>query len=306
MILSGWSQKDAQQALHEVLALAESRKEPVWKILFSLDGSLEGLILPNRSAGVLISRPWDSLVWSGTALQESYRPVEQALQEAHSHFAAALPIHDQWEKIYQEHIHFDALNTLANETISQLFQDRQGHEAGKNQLRFLGAATKDGSIDCIPEITAGLSRRIFIKGRPGTGKSTFLKKVRAAANQAGWDTEEYRCAFDPNSADMVVIEGLGLCLFDSTAPHEHFPSLPGDEILDFFKAAVDPDTDQLCEKELSDIQKAYRAEIQLATKALRTAAEHWDALEKGREGINDTVVCEQCQKLKEALWGDSL
>ena len=136
MILSGWPQKDAQQALHEVLALAESRKEPVWKILFSLDGSLEGLILPNRSAGVLISRPWDSLVWSGTALQESYRPVEQALQEAHSHFAAALPIHDQWEKIYQEHIHFDALNTLANETISQLFQDRQGHEAGKNQLRF--------------------------------------------------------------------------------------------------------------------------------------------------------------------------
>lgn len=305
-ILSGWPRKDAEKALQEILTMAQARMEPVWKLLFSLDGSLEGLILPDRSAGVLIARPWDNaLVWSGSALEESYRPVQQALDEAHAHFAAALPIHDQWEGIYRQHIHFDALDALTKETISQLFSGQSGRESGQNQLRFLGPATKDGSVDCIPEITAGLQRRIFIKGRPGTGKSTFLKKVRAAANQAGWDTEEYRCAFDPNSADMVVIPGLGLCLFDSTAPHEHFPSLPGDEILDFFKAAVEPDTDSLCETELAQVQQAYRAEIRLATGALKAAAGHLDALEEMRKAVDKKAAEEQCKKLAEELFKES-
>ena len=212
-------------------------------------------------------------------MSEVYRPVQESLEEAHRYFASALPIHDQWEAIYIAQTDFARLDSLAQETICRLLDGQKGSEEGRNWMRFLGAATHLGSMDVVPEITQSLARRIFIKGRPGTGKSTFLKKIRAAANEAGWDTEEYRCAFDPNSADMVVIRGLGLCLFDSTAPHEHFPERPGDEILDLYEAAVTPGTDEANAEALREIAAAYKAQIRLATGALHAAWESWSALE---------------------------
>lgn len=49
--------------------------------------------------------------------------------------------------------------------------------------------------------------------------------------------------FDPNSLDLVVIRDLGICLFDSTSPHEYFPSRDSDEIIDIYQEAVKEHTD---------------------------------------------------------------
>ena len=133
---------------------------------------------------------------------------------------------------------FEAMDELAEETAEKLFGGQKTDRAGSCADRFFGAATVNGSYDYIPNITQEIPKRYFLKGRPGTGKSTFLKMLARAAQDRGYRTEAYHCAFDPNSLDMIAVRELGLCVFDSTAPHEYFPDRDSDEIIDIYKAAV--------------------------------------------------------------------
>ena len=97
------------------------------------------------------------------------------------------------------------------------------NKPSKVQHRFLGAATPVGAVDFVPNLTEDVPKRYFIKGRPGSGKSTMLKKIVAEGEKRGFDIEVYHCGFDPNSLDMIIIRELGIAIFDSTAPHEILP-----------------------------------------------------------------------------------
>ena len=65
---------------------------------------------------------------------------------------------------------------------------------------------------------------IYLKGGPGTGKSTLMKKIAAAFS--GEETALYHCASDPRSLDAVVLPERGVFIADSTAPHEASTPLP--------------------------------------------------------------------------------
>lgn len=78
------------------------------------------------------------------------------------------------------------------------------------------------------------ARRIFIlKGGPGVGKSTFMKKISDEMTHRGYDTEHMHCSSDNSSLDGVVIPAAGVALIDGTAPHVVDPKSPGavDEII---------------------------------------------------------------------------
>lgn len=74
-----------------------------------------------------------------------------------------------------------------------------------------------------------------IKGGPGTGKSSFMKRIGNALVEQGIDVEFHHCSSDPNSLDCVCIPSLKVALFDGTAPHVIDPCYPGvvDHILNF-------------------------------------------------------------------------
>ena len=76
-------------------------------------------------------------------------------------------------------------------------------------------------------------RIICIKGGPGTGKSSLMKKVGKYFNEKGYDIEYHHCSSDNNSLDGVVIKGLNVAILDGTSPHVVDPINPGavDEIL---------------------------------------------------------------------------
>ena len=137
--------------------------------------------------------------------------------------------------------------------------------------RFFGAATQDGPVDYIDNLTASVGKRYFIKGRPGTGKSTFLKKLAERAVINGFHVEIYHCSFDPNSLDLIIIRELDFCLFDSTAPHEYFPSRETDEILDFYEVAVDETTEERYADELAEMKRQYQLEMSLAKEEIALA-----------------------------------
>lgn len=75
----------------------------------------------------------------------------------------------------------------------------------------------------------------IIKGGPGVGKSTFMKKIGAEMQKKGFDVEYMHCSSDNNSLDGVVIPALGYAFIDGTSPHIVDPKNPGavDEILNF-------------------------------------------------------------------------
>ncbi len=78
--------------------------------------------------------------------------------------------------------------------------------------------------------------RIYIlKGGPGTGKSTLMKKITTSFAGLGLDFDNIFCSSDPKSLDGVIIQNkkIKIALIDGTAPHECDAKYPGavDEII---------------------------------------------------------------------------
>ena len=72
-----------------------------------------------------------------------------------------------------------------------------------------------------------LRRMIILKGGPGVGKSTFMRRLHAALTQNGSCSTLYFCSGDPDSLDAVAIPEHGLLILDGTAPHIVDPKIPG-------------------------------------------------------------------------------
>ncbi|MDO5558163.1 MAG: ATPase [Oscillospiraceae bacterium] len=65
----------------------------------------------------------------------------------------------------------------------------------------------------------------MLKGGPGTGKSTLMKKI---ANEFDDDEcELYYCSSDTKSLDAVVLTKKKIIVVDATAPHVFDPEIPG-------------------------------------------------------------------------------
>ena len=78
------------------------------------------------------------------------------------------------------------------------------------------------------------AEKIFcIKGGPGTGKSTLMKRIGRYFVDRGEDVDFLWCSSDPDSLDGILIRGRRAAVLDGTAPHIVDPVTPGavDEII---------------------------------------------------------------------------
>ena len=97
---------------------------------------------------------------------------------------------------------------------------------------FPGANTGRGFIGHFESIVPPWEKPHYtyiLKGGPGVGKNTLMKKVSCLARANGYAVEEFRCASDPESLDAVRIPKKGIVLLDGTAPHTIDPDIPGIE-----------------------------------------------------------------------------
>lgn len=188
--------------------------------------------------------------------------ISSSYQAAYRCFAKGLTFHEQLEAVYINEMDFDKADTLAEVFMEELFSEKEeGSQGGKVTERLFGTNTSDGIVNHLAALIAPFENRFFIKGRAGTGKSFFMKKVLSACLEKGYDVERYHCSFDPTSIDMIIIRALDCCLFDSTAPHELFPQRKNDGIIDLYEKTVNPFTDERHAVVIHDLMTQYKKEM---------------------------------------------
>ncbi|SDC66225.1 MULTISPECIES: PRK06851 family protein [unclassified Candidatus Frackibacter] len=98
---------------------------------------------------------------------------------------------------------------------------------------FPGGNTAQGFYSFYEYLPYNVDRIFIIKGGPGTGKSTFMKKIGETMIEKGFNIEYHWCSSDNNSLDGLVIKELKVAFLDGTAPHMVDPEYPGavDEII---------------------------------------------------------------------------
>lgn len=250
-----------------------------------VDGTAPHVIEPKAPGAIEeyinLGEAWNSNFLKGhrAEIGELAQNKKEAYHAAYQTFARALKIHDDWERYYIHNMNFEAANELTHSLIDALFEGRSLEKKGDVRHRFLGAATPAGARDCVPNLTEGLTKRYFIKGRPGSGKSTMLKKLAKAAEDRGFDVEVYHCGFDPYSLDMIICRELGFAIFDSTAPHEYFPEREGDSVVDMYEITIRSGTDERYQKEIQIVKDRYTATMQEAIGKLAEAKSWHEKLE---------------------------
>ena len=91
---------------------------------------------------------------------------------------------------------------------------------GKMRKLFPGANTSNGFYSYFDYIIPKDVNRIFcLKGGPGVGKSSLMKKVAKEFVERGYDVEVFPCSSDPASLDAVVIKKLKV-VYSEEQPQE--------------------------------------------------------------------------------------
>ena len=93
---------------------------------------------------------------------------------------------------------------------------------------FLGANSGGGVCQLFDQLTEDRTAHdlIILKGCPGNGKSTFIRKIGEVMQESGLDVEYIRCSGDPASLDGVLMPQLRCGVVDGTAPHVLEPLYP--------------------------------------------------------------------------------
>ncbi len=227
-----------------------------------------------------------------------HKQMEQLHTRSIEQFQRALAIHNEIEQIYYDYMDFEKADIETERLIHDIFRMNHLNKPSQVSHRYLGAATPEGPVDFIPLITDEMTKRIFLKGNSGSGKSTMLKKIARAAQDFGFDIEIYHCGFDPTSLDMVLLPELEIALFDATAPHAHDPNRFGDEELNLSEKCMKQPLSKPDSEKIDRLKFDYRGNV-------KTATAHLKALKKLQgdfeEIYQENVVPEFLDVMKEEM-----
>lgn len=94
---------------------------------------------------------------------------------------------------------------------------------------FLGANSNIDFVSYFKQLHKQNSsmQLLILKGGPGSGKSSLMKRVGEYAAKKGHELEIIPCASDPSSLDAIIDYTADFAIMDGTAPHTEDPAIPG-------------------------------------------------------------------------------
>ena len=141
---------------------------------------------------------------------------------------------------------------------------------------FLGANAPGGFFSLYDQLLPPEQAQVIyiLKGGPGCGKSTLMRRIGGWAGEAGLETECILCSGDPDSLDAVILPGLGAAIVDGTAPHVVEPKYPGAvERYVNMGDCYDGEALRPLKGEIMDCMRGYKGCYQRAYRCLGAAAE---------------------------------
>ena len=169
---------------------------------------------------------------------------------------------------------------------------------------FLGYSTPDGfSTHITDDIGSRKYKTFILKGGPGTGKSSLMKKVAKDLSEV--ETPElYYCSSDPDSLDAVLFRGLGIIVVDGTSPHVIEPKYPGvSEILIDLGSCWDSNKLKCAKEKIIAAtikNKKYHAVVKRYLRAIISINE--DILNVGEACLNKEKLDAYCERLAARLF----
>ena len=171
---------------------------------------------------------------------------------------------------------------------------------------FLGANSSYGFYSLYDGFCCGKNDFLhIIKGGPGTGKSTFMRRIGREAEERGMDVEYILCSGDPDSLDGVYIPALGMGWVDGTAPHALEPRT-------FGVSACYEDLGKFCSypllqgsaDEILAIQQQYKRHYDHAYAYLKSAGTIFSHSHAFLSPKEETKLCKRAQsKITRELHG---
>lgn len=163
---------------------------------------------------------------------------------------------------------------------------KKTNEKSSRHEEYFMSANGGGGFRCYQDRilpSDKLDAMYILKGGPGTGKSTFMKRAAAAAVEAGAAVKLYWCSSDPSSLDAIHIShgDKKLGIIDGTAPHERDADIPGavDRIIDLGRF-WDANALAKSKDEISSLIKRKREAFARAYSYLSEAAHAQDMIGK--------------------------
>lgn len=138
---------------------------------------------------------------------------------------------------------------------------------------FLASNTAKGFVGYFSDFMAS-HRTIILKGGPGTGKSTLMKKLARTAEKTGEDVWLFYCSSDPDSLDGVFFPSRNFVVLDGTSPHALDATVPAiNESIINLLSAVDGNALLPHEDEIRALIKQKKQRFAAAYAALKASAE---------------------------------
>lgn len=134
----------------------------------------------------------------------------QAFKSAYYSLRAAKVLYDEWISYISQITDFIKVNKTTYDLINQIFKSvkPEFNVTPKRRELFASATTPNGLINEWPSILQNCKNIFWLQGEPGTGKSTFIRKIIVQAVGLGLDTEIFRHSFDPVKYSGVYIPSL--------------------------------------------------------------------------------------------------
>lgn len=210
---------------------------------------------------------------------ETLQEVSALFERAFRYLKEARIIHDDWEACHSQALDFGFLNCMAEELSYDIFHDtRVSSNPGKPRHLFAGAITPAGPVHHLETIVGASSRRYILRGEPGTGKSTIVRKLAEHALNHGFAVELYHCPLDPSKVEHMVIPELSVALVSSCWPHEFGRMKDIDRVIESGRA-VNTEALSKYESVITGSRQRFHQAFTRAVEALHMAKEQYDKVQ---------------------------
>lgn len=192
-----------------------------------VDGTAPHIVDP-RYPGAVDEIVYLGDFWDESAIRSSRGQIIAVSKEASRMFARAYrflrtagDVLDDWSEANTEALDTGKANIIASQTIQSLLgSGRDASTPGQTRQLFASAITPDGFVNYLDTLVASCKDVYVVKGGPGTGKSTLLRRLADEALRRGLDIEMFHCSLNPSSVEHVIIPQIGAAVITSVEPHE--------------------------------------------------------------------------------------